>query len=380
MRYLLAFFLITGLFTQCSTEVDLTAPYQDITVVYGLLDQTQDIQFIKINKAFLGDAALADMAAVRDSVEYDEGQILSKRVEEWNGNTLLREWELKDTLVEAVNPTIFYDPAITDPLRTVFYFETPSNFSPDNEYRLVVEFEDATKETVTASTVLITNSLTGITNPPQNNPAPQITFANNLSSINNVYPDFRFRWLPEDGAKRYELSLEFTYIENLWTDESHTTLVSSEQKIFNWGLGSVIVPENIGSDNLEKIVNGEQFYTLLASSLESNPLITREVGVLNEDIAANYYSVFNFVLAVGDNDLNSYIEFSEPVTSLAQERPQWTNVNNGQGLFSSRIIQMSDNVKIENNSLRELCTGQHTFDLNFCTKDLAYDDETYFCN
>ncbi|MFK7756533.1 MAG: hypothetical protein AB8B53_06325 [Flavobacteriales bacterium] len=378
MKHLLVFLLIAATFTQCSTDVDLTAPYEDITVVYGLMDQTQDIQFVKINKAFLGDAALADMAQVRDSIEYDEGQILSKRIEEWSGNSLIREFELKDTLVTAVNPTIFYNPGFTDPERTVFYFETPSGFSPDNEYRLVIDFEN--KESVTASTVLITNNPVGITNPSQNNPAPQISFATSQSSINGSYPNFTFRWFPEDGAKRYELSLEFTYIEHLWTTESHTNLVSSEEKVLSWNLGSVIVPENAGGDNLDKVINGEQFYTFVASQLEVNPLVTREVGVLNEEVAINYYSVFNFVLAVGDEDLNSYIEFSEPVTSLAQEKPQWTNVNNGQGLFSSRLIQMSDNVKIENNSLRELCTGQHTFGLNFCTKDLAYDDETYFCN
>lgn len=379
MRNILVFLLAGVLFTQCSTEVDLTAPYEDITVIYGLLDQTQDIQYIKINKAFLGDAALADMAVIRDSIEYDEDQILSKRVEEWNGNEKLNEFPLIETLVEATNPSIFFDPAITDPMRKVYYFETPDSFSPDYEYRLVVEI--ANKESaVTASTQLITNSPNVITNPPQNNPNPKITFANSLSSINDSYPDFRFRWLPEDGAKRYELSLDFNYIENLWTDQSHTALVSAQQKTLTWNLGSVIVPANNGNDNLEKLVSGEDFYTLLASRLDVNPLITREIGILNEDIAQNYFSVFDFVLAVADDDLNSYIEFSEPVTSLAQERPQWTNVNNGQGLFSSRIIQVSDNVKIEGHSLRELCAGQHTFGLNFCTKDAAFDDEPCFCD
>jgi len=378
MNRILVFILSVLCFTQCSTDVDLTAPYEDITVVYGLMDQTQDIQFIKINKAFLGDAPLVDMAAIRDSIEYDDDQILSKRVEEWSGNVMLREFPLKDTLVQAINQTIFFNPAITDPLRKVYYFNTPSGFSPDNEYRLVIDF--ANKPSVTASTVLITNSPSGITNPSQNNPAPKITFANNLSSINGIYPDFRFRWFPEEGAKRYELSLEFTYIEHLWADEANTNLISSEQKTLSWGLGSVIVPSNIGSNDLEKVVNGEQFFTLLADRLEASPFITREVGVLNEDIQDNYYSVFDFVLAVGDDDLSSYIEFSQPATSIAQEKPQWTNVNNGQGLFSSRIIQVSDNVKIETNTLVELCTGQYTSGLNFCTKDLAFDDETFFCN
>jgi hypothetical protein len=41
-------------FTSCSTDLDVAAPYKENTVVYALLDKGTTIQFVKINKAFLG--------------------------------------------------------------------------------------------------------------------------------------------------------------------------------------------------------------------------------------------------------------------------------------------------------------------------------------
>ena len=41
--------------SSCSEDVDLTAPYKDITVAYGLLDADQDTHWVRIQKAFLGD-------------------------------------------------------------------------------------------------------------------------------------------------------------------------------------------------------------------------------------------------------------------------------------------------------------------------------------
>ena len=140
IKNFLLFLALPSFLFSCTTDVDLTAPYEDITIIYGLLDQTRDIHYVKINKAFLGDEPLEEMAAIRDSIEYDDGLIVSKRIEEWTGDIKTREWELRDTLIEAVNESIFYVDGITDPLRKIFYFEE-SNLNEDSRYNLVVEFD-----------------------------------------------------------------------------------------------------------------------------------------------------------------------------------------------------------------------------------------------
>ena len=45
--------LAVGLFSSCETDFELNAPYKTIPVLYGLLDQSLDTQFVKINKSYL---------------------------------------------------------------------------------------------------------------------------------------------------------------------------------------------------------------------------------------------------------------------------------------------------------------------------------------
>ena len=40
--------------TSCETDFELNAPYEMVPVVFGLLDQSLDTQFIKINKILFG--------------------------------------------------------------------------------------------------------------------------------------------------------------------------------------------------------------------------------------------------------------------------------------------------------------------------------------
>ena len=371
--------IISSLCFGCSTDIDLTAPYQDITVIFGILDQTRDVHFVKINKAFLGDEPLADMAAVRDSVEYDDGLITSKRVEEWLNGIKTNEWELKDSLVEAINESIFYVEGITDPLRKVFYFEE-NNLNEDAEYKLVVEFEN--KEKVEGFTNLIPDSPGAITKPVSNEgtqTGQSLGLANSTSNTTGIYPIYRFKWNAEENARRYEINLDFRYIENVWQDECHEVLISSEEKVLSMFLGSVKTNDASGTDELEFNFFGEEFFLRVKDNLVADPLITREIGVLDESLAPNHYSVFDFNLNIADEDFNSYLEFNEPVTGLAQERPQWTNINGGQGVFSSKLEQSAINIKMNVFTTRSLATGPITSDLNFCTKDFIFQDEDFFC-
>ena len=41
-------------------------------------------------------------------------------------------------------------------------------------------------------------------------------------------------------------------------------------------------------------------------------------------------------MTVGTTDLETYINVNQPITGIVQERPQFSNINNGTGIFSSR--------------------------------------------
>ena len=69
-KYLIfsVFFLV---FPSCETEFDVHAAWEEITVVYGLLDQSNDRQYIKINKAYLGAGDALQIANIADRLGVD---------------------------------------------------------------------------------------------------------------------------------------------------------------------------------------------------------------------------------------------------------------------------------------------------------------------
>ena len=71
MKKRLVFFVfIISLFAACSTDFNINADWQEITVVYGLLNQKETTHYIKINKAFLGEGNALTMAQIEDSSSY----------------------------------------------------------------------------------------------------------------------------------------------------------------------------------------------------------------------------------------------------------------------------------------------------------------------
>ena len=51
-------------------------------------------------------------------------------------------------------------------------------------------------------------------------------------------------------------------------------------------------------------------------------------------------------MTVGTEDLNTYIQVNEPLSTINQQRPQFTNIQNGLGLFSSRFTYSVNNLDL----------------------------------
>ena len=58
-------------FTACETDFDTNATWEEVTVVYGLLDASVVTQHVRINKAFLGNMDALQMAQYADSINFD---------------------------------------------------------------------------------------------------------------------------------------------------------------------------------------------------------------------------------------------------------------------------------------------------------------------
>jgi hypothetical protein len=76
--YLFTGFVLSG----CQKDFDIQADWKDITVVYGILDQGNRVQYIKVNKAFLGEGNNLVYASNPDSNNYPYP--LDVWIEEWS--------------------------------------------------------------------------------------------------------------------------------------------------------------------------------------------------------------------------------------------------------------------------------------------------------
>ena len=63
------------LFISCETDFDVNAEWKETTVVYGLLDASADTQYIKINKAYLGEGDAMMMAQYSDSINFNPNDL-----------------------------------------------------------------------------------------------------------------------------------------------------------------------------------------------------------------------------------------------------------------------------------------------------------------
>jgi hypothetical protein len=63
------------------------------------------------------------------------------------------------------------------------------------------------------------------------------------------------------------------------------------------------------------------------------------------------------------------MQINEPVTSIVTERPIFTNVNNGIGLFASKY-QIELVCSMSAGTILELCLGQKTSGYKFCLPNI----------
>ena len=149
IKLIFAFATLTLLFS-CSEKIDLIGDFKETAVVYGLLDHSDSMHYVKITRAFIGPGNALEIAQIEDSSYFDA---VDATIEEIQGGNVLRTWTLKDTLIENKDTNgVFYAP-----LQKVYYFKTlptttsssgafgtvqtspnemMSSLNPDNQYRL----------------------------------------------------------------------------------------------------------------------------------------------------------------------------------------------------------------------------------------------------
>lgn len=317
MKKLLLLLILAAafLFNSCETDFDVSANWSDITVVYGLFSQNDSVHYVKINKAFLGKGNALEYAKEKDSSSY-LGQ-LDVMIIEKNRAVETRSFVMDTTSIYNKEAGIFYAP---EQLVYKAAFKIPSDYS-SREYTYHLEIRNRrTGKLVTAQTPLIHDFSIEIPRPGQ-------------QSINfTAESNQRIKWYSAKNGRRYNVSIRF------WFDEVVGASRDTIARYIDWNFGSEKSSSVQGGESIELSYTPVAFFSVCRSQIPYKP--GSEID--ENSVVARLVNRVEFLFAVAGDELNTYMEVNEPSAGIVQDKPDYTNINNGIGLFSCRYLKSTE--------------------------------------
>ena len=306
--------LISTLFMACETDFEVNASWKEVTVVYGLLDQSQQQQYIKINKAYLGEGDALQMASVSDSINYNpadlEVKIFKVNYDEFSGSVdTLSFVTLYDTILEKDDGLFATDKNIIYTTPTNPFFLT--NNADEKDYILSI-YNKKTKRIVSAKSNLIHELNLNI---PPSKPMGFYGIIPNPVVLPLDKSQTTVNWYHAKNGKIYQIIARIYY-----TDFFQNDTISN---YIDW----TVHPDPYdGSSEMHYTFEGDVFVNTLATKITNT----------DTNLIARRLSHIELFFTVGSEDLYTYMAVNEPFEGIVQERPIFTNINNGIGLFSCR--------------------------------------------
>jgi len=323
VKLVFALFILVGV-SSCSEDFNTSSEFKDIPVVFGLLSVSDTAHYIRIERAFLAPGLNAfEVAKIPDSVYYNN---LDVKLEDLTTGTLYTMREIDGNLDGYPRQD---GPFVQSP--NILYKITTNELPlvGGRSYRLLInrggELPLATSTTRVVDDFRIFGPLEG----------SNFRFTE-LSTV-------RINWEKNNTSFFFDVDIDIRIREI--NSVAGTNVVNT----YNWSL--------IRQSTQNQITfRGSQFFGFLSSlGLEESAAITRRIEGLDLNISAGGEEFFDFV---------NLILANSGITST-QEVPEYSNIQEGRGLFSSRIKKTAPNYGLTSESISELKTNPLTQGLNF---------------
>jgi len=329
VRLFASLLLIASSFWSCNKDLNVNAVWTDVTVVYGLLDQTRDTNYIKITRAFLGEGNALQFAKVPDSSMYPDK--LEVRLDEYDGQDLRASYPLDTVTIhnKQAGDSVFYYPD-----QLMYY--TLARLNQNYLYKLLIR-NRATGKEVTAQTTMVhdfevISPIMDASFPPGKN--------------------FEVKWKTErnGNGSRFQLVIRFCYLEALKSNKDSLYMQSIDWLVFN-----NVSPANVAaSETFDLFLPSDLFYVVVGTKVDTNANVDRRIPHHCE-----------FIYTAAAPELSTYMDVTAPSLGLIQEKPAFTNIVNGIGLFSARHAESVDTLGISILTIEALKVNPHTSDLKF---------------
>ena len=303
------------IFCSCSTEFNPNDEWRETMVVYGILDQDCDTTWIRVQKCFLGEGNAYDYAHIIDSSCYAEDELEVKIVEwfaEKNREGALqktsqtgREFEFTYTVLDNKPEGTFFAPQ-----QPIYYCRTKGKLYADIDriYELRI-LNRKTGVCVTSETSLIGSGI-------------EVTKPDYRFQFNQGSPQNRtaiVKWKVDEGrvARVFQAVVRFFYFEG----------TEGNMQLKYVDIEGSVLRNTSNSNYMQSTFTRTGFGAQLKEKIGPKP---------NDDIFREIVDSVQIYIYAGNETLSNYMSVSAPPTTIVQERPTFSNIDGGLGIFASR--------------------------------------------
>jgi len=309
----ICFIFILFVLNSCKNDIDINAPWKEIPVVNGLLDINSDVQYIRITKVFQNSSNLTPQQAaqIADSLYFDT--LVVKIIDITNGT---------DTFVFNRVDTIQKDLGYFSNTKNCIYASKMKITSLSDVYKLII-FSPKSGNTYTSTTSIVAQT-------------PIMNGINSSYTIDIYYDTHNtdriiFDWDLASNGVIYNSFIRYYYTEYPKSNPSQVVTRYADQII------------SINESNPDAI--SPQFHHP-TKAIEMNQFFINTFGAIpltgDSSIFVRKVTQIAYVVEAGSNDIKTAIDLSKPNTTLLQVKPDFTNIQGGLGLFSSRSITIKN--------------------------------------
>ena len=330
MKYTLITCCLLFLFS-CSNEFELNAPAKEIPIVYGLLSRSDEVHYIRVEKAFIEENTSAlELAQDPNALYFEDVQV--ELVRENSGTAFLLDRvdasQLgleRETGIFATTPNILYKIEANE-----------LNLQEEEIYRLNIR-RAADDLLTTAITPIVGDVRLNRPIPGDQKPPLRVIVDDELTIV----------WAADETAKLFDVTMRINY-EEFNPNEPNSVV----QKSLEWALAKSV--ESIDGPNRVE-PEGIEFYQFLNGNIAVDPNLQRVLKTIDIRIDAGGAELFNYI-NVGQANTG--------ITS-AQVIPNYTNLSSGLGIFASRNTLLETGFVLDAQTKQELRNNDLTKDLNF---------------
>lgn len=343
MKHIFSLFILTLVLVSCKNDLKVLAPGKEMVSVYGVLNPNEPVQNIRINKVFVTENDANVTATDSKATNYEAGELIVT-LERYNtgstvkqlttqGNGSKKEIVLTETVVTTANGAFSNQQRI---------WQTTDKLFPTGEYKLIIRKASDNTELASAQTIMIDSVKPAAnimpfcvynhpTNPNLSYPvhgnyvldSPPGTGTKQIAyvdySVLTKTQTINFKTVAD--AKLYSVIVRLHYIDTLLNGGTQTGYA-------DYNLPNYIPTKTIANENVTAYqFSAKNFYDNLALEMAKKG---------NQNIKKRKVDYIEYLVNAATDNLYVFLQVNAPSATIAQDKPYYTNINNGVGIFGCR--------------------------------------------